>query len=201
MLSRIAQRAARPAVALRLGSAACAPRAARQNPRFFSDDAVEDPETLKAKIHEMREQIKELKEKKAGCKHDAQQAQKRHVTDLDNETKYAITKFAKELLKVADNLERASSSLKSEEIEADAQLKRVHSAVARLQEVVSDALKEFGIIKMEPMDDTFDPERHEAMFAMPMPGKEPNVVFHVMETGYMIHDRTLRAAKVGVTRA
>eukprot|EP00928_Gymnodinium_smaydae_P021555 TRINITY_DN1842_c0_g1_i1.p2 TRINITY_DN1842_c0_g1~~TRINITY_DN1842_c0_g1_i1.p2 ORF type:complete len:229 (+),score=50.08 TRINITY_DN1842_c0_g1_i1:66-689(+) len=168
----------------------------------FSSGASEtaDVAALQAKLAEVREQIQELEEKKKQCKNDLRNAQKRHVTDLENETKYGITKFAKEILMVADNLERATSSVKQEELDKDKQLRKMHADVKRMRTVVADALEGFGVKEMEAMGSTFDPAKHEAMFAVPMPGKDPNTVFHVMEPGYMIHDRTLRAAKVGVVR-
>merc|ERR1712187_702918 len=159
-----------------------------------------DCEELRAKATELREQIQELEDKRLSVLSDSRQAQKRHSTDLENELKYGITKFAKEMLKIADNLERASGSVKQEDLDQDRELRRMHASVGRMKTIVSEALEDFGIRKMEPMDEPFNPEHHEAMFAVPMPGKEPNTVFHVMEDGYTIHDRTLRAARSGVVR-
>lgn len=155
---------------------------------------------LEAKKDELKDQLKELAEKQALIKQDANQQQKRHTTDLENEKKYGMTKFALSILQVADNLERAAGAVKDEDAEQDPVLKKMQGQVKEMQQVVADALSDFGISKMEPMDEAFNPEQHEAMFAVPMPGKDPNVVFHVVEPGYVIHDRTLRAAKVGVTR-
>jgi len=156
---------------------------------------------LKTKIAEVKEQIEELALKSRHSKEDVAQAKKRHVIELENETKYAITKFAKEVLKVADNLERAARSTKEEDLEKDVELRKMHAGVTHMQKVVREALKEYGVVEMNALDQPFNPDKHEAMFAMPMPGKDPNMVFHVMESGYEIRDRTLRAAKVGVTRA
>mmetsp|Transcript_129516 Transcript_129516/g.238239 ORF Transcript_129516/g.238239 Transcript_129516/m.238239 type:complete len:212 (+) Transcript_129516:61-696(+) len=167
---------------------------------FCTQAGSEEQEDLKGKIAQVKEQIDELIAKKDNCRQDVQQAQKRHYTELDNESKYAISKFAKEILKVADNLERAAESVKAEDLEQDANLKKMHAGVTRMQGIVKEALEEFGIKKMKALDEQFNPSQHEAMFAMPMPGKDPNIIFHVMEQGYKIHDRTLRAAKVGVTR-
>merc|ERR1711879_243393 len=70
-----------------------------------------DCEELRAKAAELREQIKDLEDKRLSVLSDSRQAQKRHGADLENELKYGITKFAKEMLKIADNLDRASSSV------------------------------------------------------------------------------------------
>mmetsp|Transcript_116572 Transcript_116572/g.184458 ORF Transcript_116572/g.184458 Transcript_116572/m.184458 type:complete len:213 (-) Transcript_116572:214-852(-) len=173
-----------------------------QRVTFCSAGAAEETEEeLKQKLALAKEQIEELELKTRHCRDDVKQAQKRHGTDLENESKYAITKFAKEILKVADNLERAAGSVKPEELEQDQDLKKMHAGVTHMQKVLAEALEKFGVVEMKALDAPFNPDQHEAMFAMPMPGKDPNIVFHVMEPGYMIHERTLRAAKVGVTRA
>jgi len=155
---------------------------------------------LEAKKFELKEQLKELAEKQALIKQDSNQQQKRHTIDLENEKKYGMTKFALSILQVGDNLERAADAVKDEDADQDPVLKKMQGQVKEMQQVVAGALNDFGIWKMEPMDEAFNPEQHEAMFAVPMPGKDPNLVFHVVEPGYVIHDRTLRAAKVGVTR-
>lgn len=155
-------------------------------------------EELQKKVAELREQIEELEDKRKAMKADTMHAQKRHVGDLNNDTKYGITKFAKQMLQVADNLGRAADSVKKEDMDEDKELKKMHAAVTHMKGEISAALEKFGIVEMEPMDQPFNPEHHEAMFQMAMPGKDPNTIFHIMESGYMIHDRTLRAAKVGV---
>merc|ERR1712190_393895 len=155
---------------------------------------------LRKQTAELREQLQELEEKKATIKSDTAQALKRHSGDLENESKYSITKFAIALLQVPDNLERASSSLKQEDLDQDKELRKMKADAVQMEKTVAEAFKKFGVVKMDAEGDTFDPQKHEAMFAMEMPGKEANTIFHVMEPGYMIHDRTLRPAKVGVVR-
>lgn len=160
----------------------------------------EEREEIERQVGALKELVSELEDKMARCKEDRQQQRKRHGENVESMSKYGITKFALEVLKVADNLERAAEAVKPEELEQDAELRKMHAGVLRLQKSMKEALGEFGVVQMEALDAPFNPDQHEAMFAMPMPGKEPNTIFHVMEPGYMIHERTLRAAKVGVTR-
>merc|ERR1711933_1856 len=148
----------------------------------------------------MGAQIDELIAKRVQIKKDAQQAAKRHQTSLENESKYGVTKFAKAMLQIPDNLERAAGSIKEEDLANDPELRKMRDGVAKMQKVVDDALKKFGVSEMKAEGAVFNPQQHEAMFAMEMPGKDHNTIFHVMEPGYLIHDRTLRAAKVGVVR-
>eukprot|EP00931_Biecheleriopsis_adriatica_P114827 TRINITY_DN90722_c0_g1_i1.p2 TRINITY_DN90722_c0_g1~~TRINITY_DN90722_c0_g1_i1.p2 ORF type:complete len:236 (+),score=56.24 TRINITY_DN90722_c0_g1_i1:58-708(+) len=173
---------------------------AQQPRRMSTTEQAIDIDELKAKIEEAKSQLEDLQEKLKASKADLQQATKRHQNDLDNETKYGYTKFALSLLHVPDNLERAIDSVKTDEMDESEELRSEVEGVKKIRQRVEEALEKYGVSKMKALDATFDPSRHEAMFAMPMPGKEPNTVFHVMEPGYMIYDRTLRAAKVGITK-
>jgi len=160
-----------------------------------------DTAALEARVAELKESLADLREKIARIKGEDAQQKKRHVTDLRNEKKYGPTKFAKEMIKVQDNFERATGSVTEDDLKQDGELRKLHAQVARVQDVMKDALETFEITKMEPMDQPFDPNKHEAMFTMAMPGKEENTVFHVLEPGYTIVERTLRAARVGIVRA
>eukprot|EP00930_Biecheleria_cincta_P031461 TRINITY_DN2183_c0_g1_i1.p1 TRINITY_DN2183_c0_g1~~TRINITY_DN2183_c0_g1_i1.p1 ORF type:complete len:233 (-),score=55.61 TRINITY_DN2183_c0_g1_i1:140-838(-) len=178
---------------------------AQRHCRFCSTNAQEQPqspslEELRAKVEEAQGQLQQLSDKLAGSKADLQQATKRHQGDLENENKYGYTKFALSLLHVPDNLERAIDSVKTDELDESEELRGEIEGVKKIRHVVEEALAKFGVVKMKALDDTFNPQQHEAMFAMPMPGKEPNTIFHVMEPGYLIYDRTLRAAKVGIAK-
>jgi molecular chaperone GrpE len=174
--------------------------------RWFSETASDsnaqapDVEELKAKIEEATQMLQELKDKLAASKADLHQATKRHQTDLDNESKYGFTKFALSLLHIPDNLERAIDSVKTDELDESKDLRKEVEGVKKIRHHLELELEKFGIHKMKALDAQFDPAKHEAMFAMEMPGKEANTIFHVMEPGYMIHERTLRAAKVGIAR-
>lgn len=155
---------------------------------------------LEAQVAELKKQMQDLEDKRLSIKSDATQLARRHPTDLENERKYGITKFAQAMLQTYDNLARASTSVNQEELGKDKELTQLHSKVVQMQQLVEKTFDQFNVKQMDCQDQSFDPMRHEAMFAMPMPGKDPNTIFHVLEQGYTIHDRTLRAAKVGVVR-
>lgn len=179
-------------------------KAARPQLRGFSDEAAppeEDLDDLKRQISEAKERIEQLQQKLVVCTEDAYQAQRRHKENVENAAKYAYTKFAKETLQVVDNLERAKEAVQEEDLEAHKSLRQLHAGVNHTHELLLKALERKGITKVNPVDETFDPNCHEAMFAMPMPGKNPNTIFHVVEVGYQIGERTLRPAKVGIVRA
>lgn len=184
--------------------------------RLFSDAASsgsaqqeeaseEELEAARKQVGEAKERLTELKAKLEEAKQDVKRQAKRHTQELENSRKYAVSSLAKELLQVVDNLERAKKAgtveegeeLPKEELD---QLKAVQQKVVAVEESLRETLEEFGITKVNPLGETFDPTKHEAMFAMPVPGKEPNIVVHVVQPGYMIYDRVLRAAQVGCSK-
>ncbi|XP_061342281.1 grpE protein homolog 2, mitochondrial-like isoform X2 [Gastrolobium bilobum] len=130
--------------------------------------------------------------------------------DAENSKKFAIQNFAKSLLDVADNLGRASSVVKesfskidtsSDSTEAVKLLKTLMEGVEMTEKQLSEVLKKFGVEKFDPTNEPFDPHRHNAIFQIPDGSKPPGTVAAVLKAGYMLYDRVIRPAEVGVTQA
>ncbi|TKY57341.1 GrpE protein [Spatholobus suberectus] len=130
--------------------------------------------------------------------------------EADNSKKFAIQNFAKSLLDVADNLGRASSVVKesfskidmpSDSAEAVKLLKTLMQGVEMTEKQLSEVLKKFGVEKFDPTNEPFDPHRHNAIFQIPDGSKPPGTVAAVLKAGYMLYDRVVRPAEVGVTQA
>ncbi|KAL2316713.1 hypothetical protein Fmac_030589 [Flemingia macrophylla] len=130
--------------------------------------------------------------------------------EADNSKRFAIQNFAKSLLDVADNLERASSVVKesfskvdtsTDSAEAVNLLKTLLQGVEMTKKQLSEVLKKFGVEKFDPTNEPFDPHRHNAVFQIPDASKPPGTVAAVLKVGYMLYDRVLRPAEVGVTQA
>ena len=114
-------------------------------------------------------------------------------------SKYAVTGFARDVLGVADNLQR---TLVAGTPGNDAGgLKALLDAVEMTQRDLAATLERHGIRAITPLGEKFDHNFHQAMFEVPGSGKEPGTVVEVMQTGYMIADRLLRPAMVGVAKA
>eukprot|EP00920_Eleutheroschizon_duboscqi_P035877 GHVT01086827.1.p2 GENE.GHVT01086827.1~~GHVT01086827.1.p2 ORF type:complete len:106 (+),score=16.67 GHVT01086827.1:834-1151(+) len=104
------------------------------------------------------------------------------------------------MLLVADNLALAMDHVDSEQLEKNEELKQFFDGVKLTDGCLQKELDKFGIKKYDPIGHPFDPNLHEALFEMTDPTKEKGVVAQVVQTGYMIQDRILRAAKVGVVK-
>ena len=152
-----------------------------------------------AKIKALEAELADAKDKMMRALADAENTRRRAVKDREDAGKYAVTSFAKDLLDFSDNFHRALSAI-PQDLHDD---ERIASIITGLEAMDTQLLKTFerhGIKKIEPLDETFNPNFHEVMFEAPVPGKPGGVVIQVVEAGYVIADRLLRAAKVGISK-
>lgn len=118
--------------------------------------------------------------------------------DVENAKTYAIQKFAKELLDVADNLERALAATPEHGLTEDSHVLQLHDGVSATERELLKLFEKQGIHKFGDSGDVFDPNKHDAMFQVPPgPGAEPGTVAQVLKKGFTFKDRVLRAAQVG----
>ena len=129
---------------------------------------------------------------------DAENTRRRAERAAEEARKYAIADFARELLAVADNLQRtiAAASRSPETVEDQALIEGVRATERLLEHTFS----RFGIQKIDALGKPFDPTLHEAMMEVDDPSQPPGTVVRVAEDGYKIHDRLLRPARVFVVK-
>ena len=121
--------------------------------------------------------------------------------DVENARLYANTSFAKAMLDVADNLERALAAVPPEKKKGeDPILNSLVEGIEMTEKNLQKIFGQFGIVKYGADGDKFDPSLHDALFQQPaVDGKESGVVSTVLKTGYKLKDRVIRAAQVGTT--
>lgn len=126
---------------------------------------------------------------------------------MQDAKRYAVSAFARDLLGVADNLRRAIDAAspgkpedESVDDDADPALSAFLQGVELTERELLKALEKNGVTKIDPKGQIFDPHRHEAVFEAPDPSVPAGTVVQVMQEGYMIGDRILRPAMVGVAR-
>jgi molecular chaperone GrpE len=122
---------------------------------------------------------------------------RRSERDLANAHKYALDRFVQELLPVKDSLELGIAAVTGEG-EEFAKLKEGKELTLKM---LSDALEKFGVKEVNPVDQPFDPELHQAMSAQESADKAPNTVLMVYQKGYLLNDRLVRPAMVVVSKA
>jgi len=191
------------------GTAEPKPDEAEPKPEAAAEAEAAGEEVTLSETEQLEERIKEL-ESEAEKKHDqllrvmadAENIKRRASIDVANSKKFAIEKFAKSLLDVADNLQRAADSVPEELRAAEDQqaLRSLFDGVVMTDAVLQKTFSEHGLMQMSPMGEKFDPNMHEALFDMPDAEKEPGTISFVSTAGYVLNDRCLRAAQVGITR-
>lgn len=122
---------------------------------------------------------------------------KRAKRDLENAHKYALEKFAGELLPVRDSLEMGIAAAQGETIDPS---KLIEGSELTLK-MLTNTLEKYGVTEVNPQGERFNPQFHEAMSLQPRADVEPNTVVTVVQKGYLLNDRLIRPAMVIVSKA
>jgi molecular chaperone GrpE len=126
---------------------------------------------------------------------------RRTERDVKDAKSYAIAGFARDMLGVSDNLRRALDAIPAEAKEAgEADLMALIEGVELTERSMHAAMERHGVKKLEPEGQKFDPNFHQAMFEIPNPEVPNNTVLQVVQAGYVIGERMLRPAMVGVSK-
>jgi molecular chaperone GrpE len=147
----------------------------------------------------LREEIKILKEEKIRVLAEMENLRKRFEREKIDSIKYGSVNFARDILSPGDNLERALSAINEEE-EHSQSIKNLIEGLLMVKKELSTALEKNGIIKIVSLNKKFDPNLHQAMMEIENIDLDEGVVVQEIQTGYMMHDRLLRPAMVGVSK-
>ncbi|WP_289102844.1 nucleotide exchange factor GrpE [uncultured Marinobacter sp.] len=150
-------------------------------------------EVLKAKLQEYQEQA-------LRAQAEMQNVRRRAEIDVEKAHKFALEKFVKELLPVADSLEKAVESTEGHE-DAGELVASIREGVEMTLSLFMNSLKKFNVEQVNPVGEPFDPQQHEAMSMVPAPDAEPNSVVAVVQKGYLLNGRVVRPAMVVVAKA
>lgn len=168
------------------------------------ENNIKDNEELANLTKELEAKTKEAKDYKDKYTRtiaDFRNFQDRAEREKKSARDFAIQKFAKDLVDSVDNLDRALGAV-PEEARADAENNKelidLYNGLKMTEKILLNTLQKHGLEKFDPLGEVFDPNKHEATFQVPIPDKEPNTVFQVQQTGFILNGRTIRAAKVGV---
>jgi molecular chaperone GrpE len=143
----------------------------------------------------------ELKDRALRVAAEMENLRRRTARDVHDARAYAVANFARDMLSVSDNLRRALDAIPAEAKAAgDAGFKALIDGVEITERAMLSALERHGVKKLEPEGEKFDPNFHQAMFEVPNPEVPTGTVVQVVQAGYLIGDRVLRPAMVGVAK-
>lgn len=176
----------------------------REDEFYEEDDAVAPDEpaedgalSLDDMIEALQAERDDYKDRFMRALADAENARKRADKDRREAQQFGGTRIARDLLPVYDNLHRALSAAKDGDAEANAAI--VEGVELTLRELLT-VFDRHGVTRIAPdVGDKFDPQMHEAMFEAPVPGTRAGDIIQVSAEGFLLYDRLLRPAKVGVS--
>lgn len=171
-------------------------------PETAADETAPDRDAeYAARIVELEAEVGELREQVLRAMAETENVRKRGERQIEDAHRYAVTGFARDVLPVADNLERALEAVPEERRGEHELLQMLLEGVVAVQNDFVHALAAHKIERIDPMGETFDPNLHEAMFEVPDSDLPNGTVAQVMQPGYQLHDRLLRPARVGVAKS
>jgi len=150
-------------------------------------------------ILKLNEEISDLKDQRLRAIAELENFRKRAEKDQSDALKYGVTNFAKEIINIKDNIERAQSSI-SDEVKTNEAVKSVVEGLDLIAQATVSTFEKIGIKKVESINQKFDHNLHQAMMEIEKDEMEPGTIVQEILPGYTLHDRLLRPAMVGVSK-
>ena len=174
-----------------------APEEEATAPETQRDETGASPEeALAAQLEEARAEAEQYRDQALRARAEADNARKRAERDVEAARKFALEKFATELLGVRDSLELGLQAAEQE----SGSLEKLQEGMALTSRMLNQAMEKFGIEPMDPQGETFDPSYHEAVSTQESAEHDANTVVSVMQKGYLLNGRVLRPAMVVVSK-
>jgi molecular chaperone GrpE len=158
-----------------------------------------DPPSEEDALAQLREDLAAAKQEVLYAKAETQNVRRRAEKDAQDARAYAATGFARDILSVADNLERAVDAI-PEDLREDSKFKGLVQGIQATQRELEKVFAQHGISRIAALGLPLDPNQHQAMMEIPTEDAEPGSVVQEMQSGWMIRDRLLRPAMVGVAK-
>lgn len=163
------------------------------------EGAANAADPLAARVLELESDLAAAKQDVLYAQADTQNVRRRLEKDAQDARAYAATGFARDILSVSDNLARALDSV-PEAMRNDDMFKNFIAGIEATQREINSVFDRNGITRIEAIGQPLDPNKHQAMVEIPSADAEPGIIIQEMQAGYMIRDRLLRPALVGVAK-
>ncbi|XP_011153504.1 grpE protein homolog 1, mitochondrial [Harpegnathos saltator] len=158
-------------------------------------------ELINKEFIELKESKDILQDKYKRALAEGENIRVRLTKQIDDAKLFGIQGFCKDLLDVADVLGKATESVPKDEItEKNPHLKSLYEGLIMTEAQLHKVFKKHGLISLNPINEKFDPNQHEALFQQEVEGKEPGTIVVVSKIGYKLHERIVRPALVGVAK-
>ena len=172
-----------------------------EDPKETNSDETESEELeQEPTIEELNSEIESLKDQLLRSLAEGENIRRRTDREKKDASKYAITNFAREIISVADNLNRALTSVSEEKMAQNEDLKNLFIGIQMTHSQFMTSLEQFNISVLTTVGEKFDHNIHQAMYEIEDTSCPAGMVLEEVQRGYMLHDRLLRPAMVGVSK-
>nr|WP_326409263.1 nucleotide exchange factor GrpE [Sphingomonas sp.] len=172
-----------------------------ENETVREETAADAPEVAEHdRVQALEAELAEARAAALYAQAETQNVRRRLEKDAQDARAYAATGFARDMLTVADNLERALQAIPAD-LREDERFKGLVAGIEATGRELTAVFERNGISKVTALGEKLDPNRHQAMIELPTADVEPGTIVQEMQAGYMIRDRLLRPSLVGVAKA
>lgn len=173
-----------------------------------SPDAAPGPEAAPAsatpveseEVQRLKGEVADLKDRLLRAHAEMDNVRKRLEREKADQAKFAITKFARDVVGIGDNVQRALDAVPHRLVEQDMALKSFVEGVTMIEREFISVLGKHGVTRLDPKGEPFNPHHHQAVVEVPSPDVPAGMVTQVFQAGYMIEERVLRPAMVSVSK-
>jgi molecular chaperone GrpE len=148
----------------------------------------------------LRAEVADLKDRLLRAHAEVENIRKRSEREKEETAKYAVTRLARDIVNVGDNFQRAIDAVPPDAVERDAALKSFLEGVTLTERELLNVLERYGIRRIDPKNEPFNPHMHQAVMEMQRTDVPAGTVVQVFQAGFVIEDRVLRPAMVGVAK-
>lgn len=163
------------------------------------EERARQASSVEERLVQLESELGEVKDRMLRALADAENTRRRAQREREETQKYAVTEFARDLLGTADNLRRALESLPESEVR-DERTRSLLTGVEATERQLLSVFESRGIRRFDPKGERFDHNRHQAVFEVATDEARPGTVVEVLQPGYVLQDRLLRPAMVGVAK-
>ena len=164
------------------------------------DENVDNDISTEQTVENQNEQIKDLKDQLLRSLAEAENLRKRTIKEIADAKKYSHISFVRDLISSVDNLQRALEAVPDDKSQLSEPIKNLVIGLEIVEKEILNTFEKHSLKQINPLGEKFDYNLHQAMFEVPTTEKDPGFVVEVSQKGYLLHDRLVRPAMVGISK-
>ena len=165
-----------------------------------SESSVSEEDNDNEIISDLEQKVSDLKDQLMRTLADGENLRKRTLKDVEHSRKYSHISFVKDIVSSVDNLQRALEAVPEDKSSLPEPIKNLIIGLEIVEKEITSTLEKHNVKQIDPLGEKFDYNFHQAMFEVPTNDNEPGTVVQVSQKGYILHDRLVRPAMVGISK-